>query len=157
MKYKEEFIPSPWHGSFLQPKGIVLHHSCGTWEGDISWITERTNNSQVSYHCLIAPDGKRVKFVPYNRIAWHAGVSGFKRKSHCNLFMLGLAFTGDTYKRILSTQEIESAVEWIRERMDEFKITLDWITTHRYISPGRKDDPSPEAEKAIIDALKKEL
>lgn len=157
MAYSEVLKPSPNFGGALNPEGIILHHSCGTWAGDQSWITSR--ESKVSYHCLINIYGERVKFVEYNRQAWHAGKSSFKGRPHCNGFMLGLAFTGDTVSGLrrstksLTPDEVASAVEWIHLRMKEFWITKDWITTHAIVSPGRKDDISEAAYKQIMAAL----
>lgn len=157
MAYSEVLRPSPNVGGVIKPEGIILHHSCGTWLGDQSWILK--NESKVSYHCLINISGERVKFVKYNRQAWHAGKSTFKGRSGCNSFMLGLAFAGDTVSGLrrpsksLTADEVASAVEWIHFRMKEFGITKDWITTHAIVSPGRKDDVSPAAYRQIMDAL----
>jgi N-acetyl-anhydromuramoyl-L-alanine amidase len=153
----ESFEASPHFGGTLKPRGIVLHHSCGTWEGDRSWM--RHAESKVSYHCLINTNGARVQFVSYKRVAWHAGVSVFKGRGNCNDFMLGLAFTGDTVsgerrpQKSLTPMELASAVEWIGQRMVEFGIERDWITTHAIISPRRKDDVSAAVYEQIMEAL----
>jgi N-acetyl-anhydromuramyl-L-alanine amidase AmpD len=70
---------------------------------------------------------------------------------------LGVAVSGNTYNRDLTAQEIESVAEWVVARMIEFKIPIDRVTTHRAISPGRKNDVSPAAEKVLIDAIKARL
>jgi len=151
------YLPSPNLGGVLKPEGIVLHHSCGSWAGDQSWITQA--KSRVSYHCLINTDGRRVEFVPYNRVAWHAGVSSFYSRPYCNYFMLGLAFTGDTVsgvgrpQKLLLKPELASAVEWVRARMAEFGIKWEWITTHAAIAPGRKDDVSDAVFRQVVGAL----
>ncbi len=141
----------------ITPIGVVLHHSCGSFLGSVDWCLR--SMSKVSYHCIINLDGSRVQLAKDNQRAWHAGKSSFKGKSDCNGFMLGLAFSGDTNIRELTNDEINSAVEWILERIQKFNWPKDLstITTHRAVSPGRKDDVDKRAEKVIIDALKKRL
>jgi N-acetyl-anhydromuramyl-L-alanine amidase AmpD len=38
--------------------------------------------------------------------------------------------------------------------MKEYNFTIDAITTHRAISPGRKNDVDAKAEKAIVARIK---
>lgn len=131
--------------------GVVWHHSCGSFSGGVEWICDP--KSQVSYHCLIALDGRRTVFAADSRVCWHAGKSRWRGREFCNAFTLGVAFTGDTYKRSLTDAEIESALEWLRPRWGKYKWTIDSMTTHRAISPGRKDDISPEAERVLFSAI----
>ena len=44
---------------------------------------------KVSSHLLIERDGSLVQFVPFNKKAWHAGVSSFKGRKNCNEFYIG--------------------------------------------------------------------
>jgi len=37
------------------------------------------------------------------------------------------------------------------------KISPDWVTTHRAVSPNRKNDVDVRAEKAIMDKIKELL
>jgi len=152
-----DYLPSPNQGYAIRPEGVVLHHSCGTWEGDKSWILNP--KSRVSYHCLINTDGRRAEFVPYNRMAWHAGISSFRGRPYCNSFMLGLAFTGNTVtgerrpQKLLLEAELASAVEWLRARMIFSTIPRCCITTHRAIAPNRKDDVSDAVWRQVMEAL----
>jgi N-acetyl-anhydromuramyl-L-alanine amidase AmpD len=41
--------------------------------------------------------------------------------------------------------------------MKTYGITLDWVTDHKAISPGRKTDVSPKAFEQIIAAIKAKL
>ena len=158
IKYLEEFRQTPnISSSKINPIGIVLHHSSGSFVGTVDWCLR--SESKVSYHCVINLDGSRVQLAKDNQRAWHAGKSSFKGRSDCNGFMLGLAFSGDTYNRELTQDEINSAVEWILKRLEYYKWPKDLstITTHRAVSPGRKDDPDKRAEAAILNALRKKL
>jgi len=143
--------------STIQPEGVILHHSYGSYEGSVSWILQDASN--VSYHCIIDEDGSRTVFANDTQRAWHAGRSSFLGKKGCNGFMLGLAFSGDTNSRELTKEEIESAVEFLLPRFErwDWPKDLSTITTHRDVSPNRKNDVDIRAEEAIMKALKKAL
>ena len=140
--------------STIQPEGVVLHHSYGSYKGGVSWILNDASN--VSYHVLINTDGERTVFAKDTQRAWHAGTSSFNGRSGCNGFMLGLAFTGDTNDRELTQAEIDSAVEFLLPRFERWgwPTDLSTVTTHREVSPGRKNDVDSRAEEAILNALK---
>lgn len=143
--------------STIQPEGVILHHSYGSYNGSVSWILQEA--SRVSYHCIIDEDGSRTVFANDNQRAWHAGHSTFNGRKGCNSFMLGLAFSGDTNARELTKEEIESAVEFLLPRFDRWNWPKDLstITTHRAVSPNRKNDVDIRAEAAIMKALKNAL
>ncbi|MFS4685505.1 1,6-anhydro-N-acetylmuramyl-L-alanine amidase AmpD [Klebsiella quasipneumoniae subsp. similipneumoniae] len=41
---------------------------------------------RVSAHCLIRRDGEIVQYVPFDKRAWHAGVSSYQGRERCNDF-----------------------------------------------------------------------
>jgi AmpD protein len=145
--FTEEVLQSPNVSSgTIKPEGVVFHHTCGTWEGDKSWLLNPS--SKVSYHCIINTDGSRRVFARDDQRAWHAGVSSWLGRNNCNNFMLGCAFTGDTWPnrkfgRLLSDIEIRSALDWLAPRIQKYGIKSSMITDHRNVSPGRKDDLNP--------------
>ena len=143
--------------SKITPEGVVLHHSSGSYGGSVSWILQ--SKSQVSYHVIINTDGSRTSFAEDDRRAWHAGNSTFNGRTNCNGFLLGLAFSGDTNKRELTEDEVASAIEWLVPRFKEWgwPRDLSTVTTHKEISPGRKNDVDDRAFKKIKQALKEIL
>jgi N-acetyl-anhydromuramoyl-L-alanine amidase len=143
--------------STIEPEGVILHHSYGSYKGGVSWILNDASN--VSYHVLIDTDGSRTVFAKDTQRAWHAGKSSFNGRTGCNSFMLGLAFSGDTASRELTKAEIDSAVEYLLPRFERWgwPKDLSTITTHKDVSPGRKVDVDSRAEKSIIDALRSAL
>lgn len=143
--------------STIEPEGVILHHSYGSYVGGVEWILN--DDSNVSYHCLIDLDGSRTVFAKDTQRAWHAGTSEFNGREGCNGFMLGLAFSEDTEERELTDAEIASAVEFLLPRFERWgwPKDLSTVTTHKAVSPGRKVDVDSRAEKAILDALRSAL
>ena len=122
--------------------GVVFHHSELGFEETIALM--QRPESKVSYHGLIAPDGRRCVLVKDADVAWHAGASTFLGRTRCNDFMLGLAFAGDTRLEPLSEDQIASALEWLEARWSRHGWTLERMIDHRQASPGRKEDLAPE-------------
>jgi N-acetyl-anhydromuramoyl-L-alanine amidase len=157
-KYNEVYKETPNKSvRKIAPLGVVLHHSDGSYEGGVSWILNPDSN--VSYHVLIDTNGDRTRFADDDRRAWHAGVSTFKGKRGCNDFLLGVSFSGNTNHRELTDAEVESAVEYILPRIKKYgwPTDLSTITTHRFVSPGRKDDTDVRAEERVMNALRSKL
>lgn len=151
--FEEVEHTTPNKGGKIDPKGIVFHHSAGSFAGSLSWI--RQKQSRVSYHVLIHPDGTRHNIVPLTRRAWSCGKSRFMGRSGCNGFMVSVAFSGDTYKRTLTDAEIASAVEFYLNHRREFGWTLSTMTDHRTVSPGRKNDLNPTEWLRLRSALER--
>ena len=140
------FAETPAH----ERLGVCFHHTVMSFADTLGHMAKV--ESRVSYHVVIDHDGTRARLVADERVAWHAGVSSFRGREGCNAFLLGLAFAGDTYAAPLSVAQIESAVEWLAERWMQRGWSLDWMTDHRQIAPGRKDDLAP-AEWARLRAV----
>ena len=61
---------------------------------------------KVSSHLFIDRDGSITQFVPFDKKAWHAGVSNFNGRENCNEFSIGIELEG--------TDELEYTQEAIR-------------------------------------------
>ena len=143
--------PNVSAGRVIKPTHIVLHHSSGAYAGSVSWCMDPV--SKVSYHCIIARNGKRTVLATPSQRTWHAGVSSWQGRKDANSFAIGLAWEGDTYQIPLSEDAILSAVEYLLPILDEYHIPLSNIIRHADIAPGRKDDCSPAAHAALLAAL----
>lgn len=121
---------------------VVLHadassHSSAT----VSHI--RDPLSKVSYHALVDRDGSVYRFVETLHRAWACGVSEFRGRANVNDFSVSLAFSNknDGVETYTDTQyQVGAALVagWMAKHK---AITIDRITTHAAIAPGRKTDP----------------
>ncbi len=147
--------PNVSAGRVIRPTHIVLHHSSGAYAGSVSWCMDPV--SKVSYHCIVARNGKRTVLATPSQRTWHAGVSSWQGRKDANTFAIGMAWEGDTYTTPLSEDAILSAVEYLLPILDEYHIPLSNIIRHADVAPGRKDDCSPAAQAALIAALNRVL
>lgn len=98
---------------------------------------------QVSAHLLIRRDGELLQFVPFDRRAWHAGVSSFEGRDNCNDFSIGIELEGAESVPYTEAQYRQLA-DVIRLLFAHYpKITRNRITGHSDIAPTRKTDPGP--------------
>ena len=96
---------------------------------------------KVSSHLLIERDGSLVQFVPFNKKAWHAGVSTFKGRENCNEFSIGIELEG-TDENAYTDNQYRALIDITKELMLVFQdIKKENIVGHSDIAPGRKTDP----------------
>lgn len=96
---------------------------------------------RVSAHCLIRRDGQVVQYVPFDKRAWHAGVSSFCDRQKCNDYSIGIEMEGTddlpyTDSQYQQLQTITKTLLAHYPQMDS-----DRIVGHSDIAPGRKTDP----------------
>jgi|LakMenEpi03Aug12_release.lakeMendotaPanAssembly.Ray.scaffolds.fasta_scaffold315934_2 N-acetyl-anhydromuramyl-L-alanine amidase AmpD len=125
----------------IRPEAVVLHHSDGSYRGGCAWIANPA--SKVSYHVLIARDGRRTVFANDTERCWHAGRSSWMGRPDLNSWSLGVAWEGNTYDYPLGDDAMASAIEWLVPRMRKWGIDLNMVVTHQQVSPTRKTDISP--------------
>jgi len=96
---------------------------------------------RVSSHLLIRRNGEVIQYVPFQKRAWHAGVSQFCGRTRCNDFSIGIELEGSDelpyepvqYRYLADLTRLLMAT-WLA-------ITHDRIVGHSDIAPGRKTDP----------------
>ena len=125
----------------IKPEAIVLHHSDGSYLGGCEWIANPA--SKVSYHVLIARDGRRTVFAEDTDRCWHAGKSSWLGRPDLNSWSLGVSWEGNTYDRPLEDAAMDSAIEYLVPRLKKWNIPLHMVVTHQQVSPTRKTDISP--------------
>ncbi|WP_434534094.1 1,6-anhydro-N-acetylmuramyl-L-alanine amidase AmpD [Enterobacter hormaechei] len=66
----------------------------GTIDPDAHPFFAEIAHLRVSAHCLIRRDGEVVQYVPFDKRAWHAGVSKYQGRERCNDFSIGIELEG---------------------------------------------------------------
>tara|TARA_B100001778_G_scaffold59027_1_gene45799 strand:- start:1245 stop:1787 length:543 start_codon:yes stop_codon:yes gene_type:complete len=95
----------------------------------------------VSSHLFIDREGLITQFVPFDKAAWHAGVSEFKGRDNCNEFSIGIELEG-TDNLEYSSNQYKTLIEVTKALMDYYpEIKVDNIVGHKDIAPVRKTDP----------------
>lgn len=108
---------------------------------------------RVSAHCLIRRDGELVQYVPFDKRAWHAGLSCFEGRDRCNDFSVGIELEG-TDTGTYTDAQYQVLAELSRLLMASYPaITPRRLTGHSDIAPGRKTDPGPGFDWARFRAM----
>ena len=108
--------------------------------GDHPYFKE-IHQLRVSAHVLIKRSGQIVQYVPFDKRAWHAGVSEYKGRSRCNDFSIGIElegtetipYTDEQYRQLAAT------LECLFEHYP--RLSKETLAGHSDIAPGRKTDP----------------
>lgn len=98
---------------------------------------------KVSSHCLIRRDGEIIQYVPFNKRAWHAGISCFAGKDNCNDFSIGIELEGTDHIPYTEAQYLVLAKLVCSLQKTYPGITKERIVGHSTIAPERKTDPGP--------------
>ncbi len=115
---------------------------------------ESIKNLKVSSHIVIKRTGEILQFVPFNKRAWHAGVSSFLGRENCNDYSIGIELEGSDDSKF-EDQQYHSLLTLIRLLIKTYpNLTKEKLVGHSDISPGRKTDPGPMFEwKKLKDNL----
>lgn len=109
---------------------------------------------KVSAHLLIKRTGELVQYVPFNKRAWHAGVSEYKGRQKCNDFSIGIELEGSENQQYTEKQ-YQQLILVSKALIDHYpNLSTQTIVGHSDISPGRKTDPG---ESFRWDVLKEGL
>ena len=168
-KFKEEFVKGmpnirtekdesykKGHPLKNEIKNIVLHHTAFTGpdaekEVTAQYMTPGKNTS----HIVIQNNGKRTIYASPEQVTFHAGESKWNNKNNVNDFSIGVEFQGDTNKRPLTQQQIESFVEYYVPIAKKYNLSLKDIVTHQMVAPGRKPDIAETEYQRILKYMKK--
>lgn len=135
------------HNISLPPEqfggGFVEQFFCNQLDKNAHPYFESICDLKVSSHLLIDREGEVIQFVPFDKRAWHAGVSSFDGREKCNDYSIGIELEGaDTMA--YTEQQYAKLIEVTTQLMQTYPaITQQRITGHSNIAPGRKTDPGP--------------
>ncbi|RKF20940.1 1,6-anhydro-N-acetylmuramyl-L-alanine amidase AmpD [Alginatibacterium sediminis] len=98
---------------------------------------------RVSAHLVIKRDGSITQYVPFDKRAWHAGVSSYELRDNCNDFAIGIELEGDIHSSFEAAQY--QSLNWVCAALYAKYplISRERLVAHSDIAPGRKLDPGP--------------
>lgn len=98
---------------------------------------------EVSSHLYIRRDGELLQFVPFTQRAWHAGESGFRGRTCCNDFSIGIELEGED-ETPYTDEQYRVLVDVVATLLSAYPgLSARRIAAHSDIAPGRKTDPGP--------------
>jgi len=111
---------------------------------------EQIRGLEVSAHFLIRRDGELLQFVSCDARAWHAGESSWQGRSECNDFSIGIELEGLEGERFDALQ-YPALATLIGALMRRYPIAA--VAGHEHVAPGRKNDPGPGFDWALLHGL----
>ena len=133
------------HSISLPPKKYNTDHIEKFFLNELDFSShnfyKNIDGMKVSAHILIKRNGEVIQFVPFNKRAWHAGVSSYKGKNDCNNFSIGIELEGsdDDIFEDIQYEQLSLITSLLITEYD--LITKDNIKGHSDIAPERKTDP----------------
>tara|TARA_B100000674_G_C37806852_1_gene899229 strand:+ start:358 stop:1077 length:720 start_codon:yes stop_codon:yes gene_type:complete len=101
-------------------------------------------NSGVSCHYFVKNNGEILKIVPDLYIAWHAGISSWKKDNLLNSKSIGIEISNPGHEhgyKNFNRNQILSIVSLSKKLKKKYKIKKENILGHSDIAPLRKKDP----------------
>ena len=138
--------------SFSKVKYLIFHYTgMKSEKGAIKRLTN--NNTEVSCHYFIKRNGKIIKIVPDLYIAWHAGISSWKKDKFLNSNSIGIEISNpghDYGYKDFSPSQIKSVISLSKKLIRKYKIKKENILGHSDIAPLRKKDPGEKFPWKIL-------
>ncbi len=124
-------------------KYLIFHYT--GMKSEIAAIKKLTSlNSKVSCHYLIKFNGEIVRIVPDLYVAWHAGISSWKKDVFLNSNSIGIEISNRGHEYGYSDfnhKQILSVLSLSKKLIKKYKIKKENILGHSDIAPLRKKDP----------------
>jgi len=108
---------------------------------------------KVSSHLLVRRDGEVVQYVPFQKRAWHAGVSCYDKRDCCNDFSIGIEMEGEdaTPYTDIQYQVLAKVIKNLIKAYPDLNEKM--IVGHSDIAPGRKTDPGTAFDWGFLNKL----
>jgi len=124
-------------------KYIIFHYT--GMKSDKLAIDKLTNfNSKVSCHYYIDKKGNLIQLIPDLYVAWHAGVSAWKKYKFLNQNSIGIEISNPGHQfgyKKFSLKQVNSLIKLSKFLIKKYKINKKNILGHSDIAPLRKKDP----------------
>ena len=135
---------------------IIIHYTGMQSEREsIKRLT--SSKSQVSCHYLINYSGEIINIVPDLYIAWHAGISSWKKDKSLNSNSIGIEITNPGHEHgysDFSSGQIKSLIILSKKLKKKYKIKKENILGHSDIAPLRKKDPGEKFPWKLLNKKK---
>jgi AmpD protein len=95
---------------------------------------------KVSAHVLILRTGEVVQLVSFAERAWHAGRSCYLGVPECNDYSIGIELEG-TDDLPFTDAQYSALAQVVHAIQHSYPATINHLTGHSDIAPGRKTDP----------------
>ena len=137
-------------------KYLIFHYT--GMKSENAAIKRLTNkSSKVSCHYFIKSNGEIIRIVPDLYIAWHAGISSWKKDKSLNSNSIGIEISnpGHDYKyKNFSQKQITSIIYLSKNLKKKYKIKKENILGHSDIAPLRKKDPGEKFPWKLLNKKK---
>jgi AmpD protein len=108
---------------------------------------------KVSAHALVRRDGEVVQYVPFQRRAWHAGVSSWQGRERCNDYSVGIELEG-TDARPYESAQYAALARLLAALLEAYPtLSAARLVGHSDVAPGRKTDPGIAFDWPLVRAL----
>ncbi|MGH1469790.1 MAG: 1,6-anhydro-N-acetylmuramyl-L-alanine amidase AmpD [Cellvibrionaceae bacterium] len=142
------------HNISLPPEqyggGHVQQLFCNILDCNAHPYFDQLRDLKVSSHVFIDREGKVTQFVPFQKRAWHAGVSNYQGRAACNDFAIGIElegvddqpYTDAQYEELIKVTLVlcKNYPSLMKKNSDDHNSDHN-IVGHNDIAPGRKTDP----------------
>tara|TARA_B100001250_G_scaffold3813_1_gene3213 strand:+ start:5511 stop:6242 length:732 start_codon:yes stop_codon:yes gene_type:complete len=126
-----------------QIKFVIFHYTGMKSEKEA--INKLTNSeSKVSCHYFIKNNGEILSLVPDLYIAWHSGISRWKKYKSLNKYSIGIEINNsghDIQYKKFSNNQITAITKLSRFLIKKYQIKPSNFLGHSDIAPDRKKDP----------------
>lgn len=102
---------------------------------------------EVSSHFFIERTGEVWQFVSCDDKAWHAGVSRYRGRDHCNDDSIGIELEG-LEGQTFEAEQYTALTSLCQALVIHYPVAH--IAGHEHIAPGRKKDPGPGFNWALL-------
>lgn len=118
------------------------------WDAHPYYATIR--GLQVSAHFVIRRNGALLQFVSTAARAWHAGVSSWRGRDHCNDYSVGIELEGLEGACFEDAQyaQLAALLQALVRRHP-----IEGVAGHEHVAPGRKADPGAGFDWRRLQAL----
>ena len=122
----------------------LIYHYTGM-KSEKGALRRLTNiNSNVSCHYFIKKNGEIIKIVPELYVAWHAGISFWKKDRSLNKKSIGIEISNPGHQygyESFKKKQLECLIKITKILIKKYSIKKKNILGHSDIAPLRKKDP----------------